>query len=166
MQVGGASSRSTAARLLPGARCPYTSTVKRLTSAEVGRDLAGWHKHTPSHLHTEFVEDGHLIHIDVVAALMSGPLRGYWEARIFIDGALAGRGGFGGAAMGCGGNDLPAVARVGNGALVAVADGRQDWPREWDAASQRPVVTLHRIEAVAAGPSAPSDVVAEKEARR
>jgi hypothetical protein len=118
-------------------------SVRPFTLAEVGWDPSEWNENT-GHIHTEFVEDGYLVHIDVVSFLRHGPLRGFWEVRIFIDGELAGRGG----AIGyppCSGNDLPAVARVGRGKVIAVAKGGQPWPGGSGTAFQRPVVMLHKI---------------------
>jgi len=121
---------------------PDDPSITPFTTADVGNP-SEWNEHT-SHIHTEFLEHGHLVHIDVVAYMRRGPLRGYWEARIFIDGELAGRGGSVGCPP-CSGSDLPAVAQVGRGKVIAVANGRQPWPGGSSAAFQRPVVTIHNL---------------------
>jgi hypothetical protein len=120
------------------------ASIRPLTIPEVA-EPSRWGEGTPSHVHTEFALDGRTVHIDVMAATKYGPGRSYWEARIFIDGQLAGRGGGGGCSLGGGGDDLPACALLNDGIVIAVSDGRTGWPAGYDAASQRPLVQLYAV---------------------
>ena len=82
------------------------------------------------HFHADFSVDGHAVHIDKIFVINWGPLRGYTEYRIFVDGHFAGRGGAAGGSWGSFGNDLPAKALL-NGEKVLVLDKEfgQEYPR-------------------------------------
>lgn len=121
---------------------------KPLNTSEMGREVTHWAKDTPSHIHTEFVARGHTVHIDVVAATRYGPARSFLEARIFLDGELAGRGGSGGSSLGGGGNDFPAVALLNpRTALEVTVDHAGSSAFSFAAAALRPVVRLFRVRA-------------------
>jgi len=72
------------------------------------------------HVHAETTIGTRLVHIDLVELVRGGPGRAITEVRIFVDGALAGRGGSCGCSLGGGGSDAPAVAIVGNSRVLAV----------------------------------------------
>jgi len=82
------------------------------------------------HFHADLGVDGHEVHIDKISAVFFGPLRGFTEYRIFVDGVFAGRGGSAGGSWGSFGNDLPAKALLG-GEKVLVLDREfgQEYPR-------------------------------------
>ncbi len=87
---------------------------------------------SPSHLHADFTVNGHRVHIDRLSANKHSPGRSYVEIRIFVDGILAGRGGSAGSSLGGGGNDLPAIALLGDDRALTV-DGQMVvtlWERE------------------------------------
>ena len=77
---------------------------------------------SPSHLHTSFRLERWRVHIDRLMAERRGPGCVYLEYRIFIDGRIAGRGGMAGGPYGCGNNDLPAAALLGERRILTV-----DW---------------------------------------
>jgi len=77
-------------------------------------------KASPTHVHGDLTIDSHAVHIDHLHATKGGPLRGYDEVRIFVDGRLAARGGRCGCSLGFGGDDLPAVAAIGQNLAIAV----------------------------------------------
>ena len=78
------------------------------------------HGERPDHMHADVTVDGLVVHIDCVHRNLGGPGRAVQEVRIFVDGVLEGRGGSAGCSLGFGGDDLPAVARVGSGQAVTV----------------------------------------------
>jgi acyl-CoA-binding protein len=93
----------------------------RFVPAPKGTSFA---KGSPTHQHTEFGLDGHLIHIDRVGATRGGPGRSIVEYRIYLDGQFAGHGGRGGTSLGGGGDSLPAVALLGQDKILTVSE---DW---------------------------------------
>jgi hypothetical protein len=78
------------------------------------------HGERPDHMHAEVTVGGRTIHIDCVHRRLDGPGRSVEEVRIFVDDVLEGRGGGAGCSLGFGGDDLPAVARVGDGHVITV----------------------------------------------
>ncbi len=141
------------AHLGPALPCPHVrwelasddASLMPLAFEENRGETWRWAPDTPSHIHTELRVAGHALHIDVVSATKYGPGRSYWEARIFVDGELAGRGGKGGSSLGGGGSSLPAIAWIGDALVIQVFDDRRGWPIASDAASQRPVISLARV---------------------
>jgi hypothetical protein len=75
---------------------------------------------SPRHAHATFALEGHDVHIDRVSTQRSGPGFFYIEYRIHVDGLLTGRGGRLSCSLGVSGNDLPAVALVGETHAVVV----------------------------------------------
>jgi hypothetical protein len=71
-----------------------------MTTAESGEPEWRWAAGTPRHIHAETHIDGDRLHVDWVAATKYGPLRGFSEIRIFVNGQLAGRGGRAGISLG------------------------------------------------------------------
>jgi hypothetical protein len=63
------------------------------------------------------------VHVDELGASMWAPGQAYLEYRIFLDGALVGRGGRSGCSLGAGGNDLPARALLPSGEVLVVKEG-------------------------------------------
>lgn len=84
-----------------------------------------------SHIHTETTIDGHRVHIDWVQVERSGPHSWLIEARIFVDGVLAGQAWQGGCALGFGGGDFPAIARIGDTRAIVVDARRSPRPCVW-----------------------------------
>jgi hypothetical protein len=72
------------------------------------------------HCHAETTIEGRHVHVDYVKRTMGGPGRSLEECRIFVDGRLEGRGGTGGSAVGFGGSDLPALAKINESMVLTV----------------------------------------------
>jgi hypothetical protein len=107
---------------------------------------AGFVDGSPSHRHAEFAIDGHQVHIDCLVAHKWGPSRFYVEYRIFVDGALAGRGGE--SSLPQGGipdKNLPAVALLGQDKVLTVdAHGTLAvWERAVESGDDVPVADGH-----------------------
>jgi len=94
-----------------------------MTPEESGQPDWKFSPESPSHVHAETVVDGHAVHVDWLHAWKFGPGRKYHEIRVFVNGRLAGRGGRCACSLGFGGNDLPAVAAIGQSAAITVALG-------------------------------------------
>lgn len=92
-----------------------------MTPAESGQADWKFSPASPSHVHAEAVVDGHPVHIDWLHAWKFGPGRTYNEVRVYVNGRLAGRGGRCACSLGFGGNDLPAVAAIGQNAAITVS---------------------------------------------
>ena len=107
-------------------RCEDTRNA--IPVAHLGRIMRSWHVAPDSgtgaealdHIHVEGSVDGHTVHVDRFHRERSRPGRSLIEIRIFVDGVLAGRAGMCGCSLGGGGNDLPAIARVGPSRAVTV----------------------------------------------
>ena len=82
------------------------------------------------HFHADLNVDGHEVHVDKVFVMNWGPLRGFTEFRIFVDGVFAGRGGSAGGSWGSFGNDLPAKALLGGDRVLMLdRESGQEYPR-------------------------------------
>jgi hypothetical protein len=82
------------------------------------------------HFHADFNIDDLAVHVDKISAIFFGPLRGFTEYRIFVNGVFAGRGGAAGGTWGSFGNDLPAKALLaGDRVLVLDRESGQEYPR-------------------------------------
>jgi len=99
---------------------PGDARYPSITAPEPEQPNSTVSRGSPTHVHADLAIDGHAVHIDHLHATRGGPLRGYHEVRIFVDGRLAGRGGRCGCSLGFGGNDLPAVAAIGQDTAIAV----------------------------------------------
>lgn len=75
---------------------------------------------SPSHVHTSFRLGKQRIHIDRMMIERSGPLCMFIEYRIYVDGAVAGRGGICAGPYGNGNHDLPAVAFLNARRILSV----------------------------------------------
>lgn len=75
---------------------------------------------SPCHVHTSFRLGKQRIHIDRLMIERGGPLCVFIEYRIYIDGAVAGRGGICGGPYGNGNMDLPAVAFLDSRRILSV----------------------------------------------
>jgi hypothetical protein len=91
---------------------------------ERGGDPSGRHPFS-SHIHTEVTIDRHRIHMDVITTGGFGPGRSLTEARVFVDGVVAGQAWEGGCSLGAGGNSFPAIARIGRRTALVVDIDRE-----------------------------------------
>jgi len=72
------------------------------------------------HFHLDLEIDSRAVHIDKVTVLRWGPLRGYTEYRIYVDGLFAGRGGTAGGSWGSFGRDDAAKAIVNDKTMLVL----------------------------------------------
>jgi hypothetical protein len=75
------------------------------------------------HYHVDFEIDDKKIHWDAASGLFSGPLRGFFNSRIYVDSVLAGFGGSTGGFWGGSGYHPAVVLLGGKRALVEVHHG-------------------------------------------
>jgi hypothetical protein len=72
------------------------------------------------HFHFDLEVDGHAVHIDKITAMFWGPLRGFTEYRLFVDGHFAGRGGTAGGSWGSFGRDDAARAMISDKKMLVI----------------------------------------------
>lgn len=90
---------------------------------EVGLDAG-----TARHTHATFEVDGHVVHVDLVAARRSGPTFAFRLYRVFVDSVLSGGGGWQRCGLGAPMSNLPATGLIGDATAVTVSEDEKGLP--------------------------------------